>query len=57
VLKSTRPKFKKFRARYAKVLEKLLFSNKGVKIKEKEKKREVISPMIYTKIFGAYKMS
>jgi hypothetical protein len=35
-------------------LEKLLFSNKGVKIKEKEKKREVISPMIYTKIFGAH---
>jgi hypothetical protein len=36
-------------------LEKLLFSNKGVKIKEQEKKREVISPMVYTKIFGAHK--
>jgi hypothetical protein len=35
-------------------LEKLLFSNKGVKIKEQEKKREVISPMVYTKIFGAH---
>jgi hypothetical protein len=38
-------------------LEKLLIPNKGVKIKEKEKKREVISPMIYTKSFGAHKMS
>jgi hypothetical protein len=28
---------------------------KGVKIKEKENKREVISPMVYTKIFGALK--
>jgi hypothetical protein len=35
-------------------LEKLLFPNKGAKLKEKEKKREVISPMIYTKIFGAH---
>jgi hypothetical protein len=35
-------------------LEKLLFPNKGAKIKEKEKKREVISPMIYTKIFGVH---
>jgi hypothetical protein len=38
-------------------LEKLLISNKGVEIKEQEKKREAISPMIYTKIFGAHKMS
>jgi hypothetical protein len=36
-------------------LEKLLFPNKGAKLKEKEKKREVISPMTYTKIFGAHK--
>jgi hypothetical protein len=36
-------------------LEKLLFPNKGAKIKEKEKKREVVSPMIYTKIFSVYK--
>jgi hypothetical protein len=36
-------------------LEKLLFPNKGAKIKEKEKKREVVSPMIYTKIFGVHK--
>jgi hypothetical protein len=36
-------------------LEKLLFSNKGVKIKEKEKKGEVITPMIYTRIFGVHK--
>jgi hypothetical protein len=35
-------------------LETLLFPNKRAKIKEKEKKREVISPMIYTKIFGAH---
>jgi hypothetical protein len=30
------------------------FQIKGAKIKEKEKKREVISPMIYTKIFGVH---
>jgi hypothetical protein len=35
-------------------LEKLLFPNKGAKIKEKGKKRVVISPMIYTKIFGVH---
>jgi hypothetical protein len=29
----------------------------GVKIREKEKKREMISPMAYTKILGAHKMS
>jgi hypothetical protein len=34
-------------------LKKLLFSIEGVRIKEKEIKREVISPMVYTKIFGA----
>jgi hypothetical protein len=39
VLKSTRLKFKKFRARYAKGLEKLLFSNKGVKNKRKRKEK------------------
>jgi hypothetical protein len=36
-------------------LGKPLFSNKGAKLKEKEKEREVISPMIYTRIFGAHK--
>jgi hypothetical protein len=35
-----------FKARQARVLEELLFSNKGAKIKEKEKERKVISPMI-----------
>jgi hypothetical protein len=36
-------------------LEKLLFPNKGAKIKEKEKKRGVITPMIYTRVFGVHK--
>jgi hypothetical protein len=36
-------------------LEKLLFSNKGAKIKEKGKKGEVITPMICTRIFGVHK--
>jgi hypothetical protein len=35
-------------------LEKLLFPHKGAKIKEKEKKREVITPIIQAKIFGAH---
>jgi hypothetical protein len=35
MLKSTWPKFEIFRARYARVLEKSLFSNKEAKIKEK----------------------
>jgi hypothetical protein len=55
VLKSTRQKFKK------KIeLDKLgfwrnsYFQLKGVKIKEKKKKRGVISPMIYSKIFGVH---
>jgi hypothetical protein len=30
------------------------FQIKGVKIKEEEKKRGVISPMIYSKIFGVH---
>jgi hypothetical protein len=30
------------------------FHIKGAKIKEKEKKREVISPIIHAKIFGAH---
>jgi hypothetical protein len=30
------------------------FQIKGAKIKEKEKKREVISPIIHVKIFGAH---
>jgi hypothetical protein len=34
-----------------------LFSNKGAKIKEKEKGKEVVSPMIYTRVFGANKES
>jgi hypothetical protein len=30
------------------------FHTKGARIKEKEKKREVISPIIHAKIFGAH---
>jgi hypothetical protein len=36
ILKSSWPRFENFRARYARVLEKPLISNKGAKIKEKE---------------------
>jgi hypothetical protein len=35
MLKSAWPRFEDFRARYARVLEKSLFSNKEAKIKEK----------------------
>jgi hypothetical protein len=42
MLKSTWPKFENFRARYARVLENSLISNKEAKIKEKEKGRGVI---------------
>jgi hypothetical protein len=36
MLNITWPRFEDFRVRYPRVLEKPLFSNKGVKIKEKE---------------------
>jgi hypothetical protein len=39
VFKSIRPKFEDFRARYTRVLEKLLIPNKGVENKRKRKEK------------------
>jgi hypothetical protein len=51
------PSFQNFRTSGSDVLVKSLFSNKGAKIKEKEKIGGVIKQRNYAKVFGSHKLT